>query len=72
MLTFLDKAQITSIYNAASVAAPLVLAELSQTHNQLVFVALDDARLAEIEAGAGFCAARRRDFAASCLGLPAL
>jgi len=54
MLTFPDKAQNTSIYNAASAAAPLVLAELSQTHNQLVFVALDDARLAEIEAGLGF------------------
>ena len=47
MLTFPDKAPITSIYNVASAAAPLILAEFSKRHNQLVFVALDDARLRE-------------------------
>ena len=54
MLTLPDKTQITSIHNVASAAAPLVLAALSQHHRQLVFVAGDDARLAEIEAGLGF------------------
>ncbi len=54
MLTFPDKGPITSVYNAASAAAPLILADLSKRHNQLVFVALDDARLAEIKAGLGF------------------